>query len=84
MLGMSSPVCVSHIFTNLLRCLRLGPNLNRSHGIGSKRIERKANKLPAQWTPRFSYIWKVNSGNMAPSVYRNIPFAARAKSPGYV
>lgn len=66
------------VATNLLRCLNLPPYLNNSQGIGISGSDRKANTLPAQFTPSFSYIWMVNKGNTAPSIYRSMPFAASA------
>lgn len=44
------------LVTNLLRCLNLGPYLSNNQGMGSSGRDRKANTLPAQWTPSFSYI----------------------------
>lgn len=44
------------LVTNLLRCLKLGPYLSNNQGMGSSGRDRKANTLPAQWTPSFSYI----------------------------
>ena len=52
--------------------------MNSSHGMGRRASDRKANRLPAQWTPRFSYIWMVKSGKTAPRRYRMDPLAARA------
>lgn len=46
--------------------LKVGPHLNSSQGMGKRARERKANRLPAQCTPSFWYIWIVNRGNVAP------------------
>ena len=42
------------------------PNLKSSHGIGSRRTERQAKIVPAQCTPKFWYMGRVNKGNVAP------------------
>ena len=61
--------------------LIFGPNLNNTHGIGSKAIVMNPSRLVAQSIPSLLYICTVNSGNAAPSTYLSRPFAAAALAP---
>ena len=54
------------------------PNLNSTQGIGISSTEINPKRLVAQPIPSFAYIWSVNRGNAAPSMYLNSPFAASA------
>lgn len=70
------PCCIlmGYLLLALIDC----PNLNRTHGTGSKATDAKPSSELAQPIPRRSYICIVNKGNAPASPYRARLFALAA------
>lgn len=78
-LSQSSPLSVYRAKANFPFILNFSPYFQNNTGNGTIPTLKKANKLVAQSTPKFSYIYVANNGNPAAMSARAQAMAAKAE-----